>query len=97
MSGPKQEVISFKVDGDLGEALRGMPNRSSFIRNALLAALEGACPLCRGTGILTPEQRQHWDRFSRTHQVRECDQCRAWHLVCVHDQGRAESHGARQQ
>jgi hypothetical protein len=78
----KQEIITFKVDEKLAEALRGVPNRSAFIRTALLAALDSACPLCRGTGVLTPDQKRHWDAFAADHEVRECDNCHAFHLVC---------------
>lgn len=28
----KQEVVTFKVDASLSEAMRGIPNRSAFIR-----------------------------------------------------------------
>ena len=52
MSNSKDEIITFKVDHDLSEALRGIENRSRFIRNALLAALDSTCPLCKGLGVL---------------------------------------------
>ena len=82
MNKNKPEVISFKADRDLLEAMRGIPNRSQFIRDAVLAALDGVCPLCRGTGILSPGQRRHWESFSRDHRLEQCDQCQAVHLVC---------------
>ncbi len=88
----KQEVISFKADESLAKAMAGIPNRSEFIRAAVLAALDGVCPLCQGTGILSPEQKEHWQRFSQSHAVEECDQCHAMHLVCVADSGH-ERHG----
>ena len=78
----KQEIITFKADAAFVEALRGIENRSDFIRSAVLAALDGACPLCRGTGILTPHQREHWQAFSRNHAIRECGDCHAAHLTC---------------
>jgi len=53
-------VISFKVDAALAEEIRQLPNRSDFIRKAILAAMENTCPLCQGTGIITPEQKPHW-------------------------------------
>lgn len=82
MSGKKQEVITFKADEALAEAMAGIPNRSDFIRKAVLAALDGSCPLCKGTGILTPAQRRHWRSFAVTHSVRECDECHERYLVC---------------
>ncbi len=81
----KSEIITFKADESLREAMRGIPNRSSFIRNAVLAALENSCPLCRGTGLLTPNQRRHWERFSRNHPMEECEHCHEMYLVCNHE------------
>ena len=78
----KQEIITFKADESLLAAMRGLPNRSEFIRFAILAALDSACPLCRGTGILTPEQREHWLAFAAKHKIEECTTCHAVHLVC---------------
>jgi len=84
------EIITFKGDAALVEAMKGVPNRSEFIRSAILAALDGACPLCKGTGILTPEQRRHWNAFAADHAVKECDECHAIHVVC----SRISTHGA---
>lgn len=78
----KQEIITFKVDEPLREAMRHIPNRSEFIRAAILAALDSVCPLCEGTGILTPDQRRHWDTFVENHTLEECADCHAVHLVC---------------
>ena len=81
----KQEIITFKADETLQRAMQGLPNRSEFIRNAILAALNSACPLCRGTGILSPDQREHWRDFAANHAVEECGKCKAIHLVCIAD------------
>ncbi len=78
----KEGTITFKADEELTEAMAGIPNRSEFIRAAILAALDSTCPLCRGTGILTPTQKLHWERFSKNHTVEECESCHAYHLVC---------------
>jgi hypothetical protein len=78
----KQQIITFKADDALVEALAGVPNRSEFIRAAVLAALDGACPLCRGTGVLSTNQRQHWEDFRRTHGVERCGECDEVRLVC---------------
>jgi hypothetical protein len=79
----KPEIITFKADRSLLEAMRGIPNRSEFIREAVLAALQSICPLCRGSGILTPNQRSHWDAFANTHALRECSDCNEVHLECA--------------
>ena len=79
------EVITFKVDNVLKEAMEGINNRSEFIRAAILSALDGACPLCKGTGILTPQQREHWLEFSKDHILEKCDRCHSWVLSCEKD------------
>ncbi len=88
------EIITFKGDAALVEAMKGVPNRSEFIRAAILAALDGACPLCKGTGILTPGQRRHWKAFAADHAVTECGECHAIHVVCRKGppHGDAEAH-----
>ena len=83
----KPEVISFKADAALVEALDGVSNRSEFIRAAILSALDGVCPLCQGTGILTPEQKKHWNNFARHHTVERCATCDARYLVCRAENG----------
>lgn len=80
----KSEIITFKADQSLLEAMKTIPNRSEFIRSAVMMALELSCPLCGGTGILTPHQREHWDEFKQDHSLRECTDCQEYHLVCSH-------------
>jgi hypothetical protein len=83
----KEEVITFKVDESLAEAMGGIRNRSEFIRRAILSALDSTCPLCQGTGILTPSQQKHWEEFSRHHHVEQCKSCNETRLVCELDRG----------
>lgn len=78
----KQEIITFKVDESLSEALSGIQNRSEFIRSAISSALKNICPLCQGTGVMTPDQVKHWKEFERNHPVIECNDCQAMHLTC---------------
>ena len=78
----KDEVISFKVGSALARVIRRLPNRSEFIRAAVLSALDHACPLCQGTGLMSPEQKKHWDAFSRDHTVKHCQECDALYLTC---------------
>jgi hypothetical protein len=81
MSGT-QGIVTFKADAALRAALTGIRNRSEFIRAALLAALDSLCPLCKGTGILTINQRSHWQAFLAQHAMRECHDCHEVRLVC---------------
>ena len=78
----KREVITFKADESLLKAMEGVDNRSEFIRLAILSALDNVCPLCKGSGRLTPEQRRHWIDFITNHTLEECRDCHAVHLVC---------------
>lgn len=83
MTKRKAEIITFKVDSTMSEAMRHIPNRSEFIRNALLAALENLCPVCNGTGHLSPKQKEHWSAFTEDHALRECGDCHELHIVCT--------------
>ena len=78
----KTEVVSFKADATLLDAMRGVANRSEFIRTAILAALDSTCPLCSGSGTLTPNQMRHWNDLATDHSVEECEDCREVRLVC---------------
>ena len=78
----KSEIITFKADQSLLEAMKTIPNRSEFIRHAVLEALKSACPLCGGTGILTPHQQDHWNEFKEHHKLHICSDCSEYHLVC---------------
>lgn len=77
-----EDIVTFKADESLVQALKGVPNRSEFIREAIMAALDGTCPVCRGTGTLTPNQKMHWKRFAVSHPVEECEECHELRLVC---------------
>lgn len=78
----KGDTVTFKVDGQLLEILQAMPNRSEFIRNAILTSLDKTCPLCCGTGVLTPAQSKSWDTLSETHEIKKCTNCNETHLTC---------------
>ena len=84
MKKAKHEIITFKADVSLLEAMKGIPNRSEFIRNAILAALDSACPLCSGTGVLTPQQKKHLLDFLVDHPLQECEKCHDLQFICAH-------------
>lgn len=79
----KNEIITFKVDADLGAVIQRLPNKSEFIRQAVMAALSNTCPLCQGTGSLTPAQKRHWDEFAQHHEIEKCGDCDAVHIQCT--------------
>ncbi|MBP8980876.1 MAG: CopG family transcriptional regulator [Syntrophobacterales bacterium] len=78
----KEGIISFKVNGDLLEVIKNIPNRSEFIRAAIMTALESVCPLCNGTGLLSPKQKEHWEGFAQHHAVRRCEDCDELFIEC---------------
>ena len=78
----KARIVTFKADTSLLEALQGVDNRSEFIRTALLSALDNICPVCKGRGILTPNQKDHWKSFATNHRLEQCEDCHEFYLVC---------------
>lgn len=70
-----KEIITFKIDKHLAKLMSGIENRSAFIRTALLSALEHLCPFCKGTGVLTPHRKGHWQDFSKQHALSNCGEC----------------------
>src|SRR5688572_16635219 len=44
--------VTFRVDADLADALRELPNQTKFVEDALRDSLGRTCPLCRGDGRL---------------------------------------------
>ena len=92
-------IVTFKANDALLDAMKGMPNRSEFIRAAILSALDNVCPLCSGAGILTPQQQKHWDAFAADHEVAECQECHERHIVCLNGKknGSARAHAPKEQ
>ena len=84
MAAKKTEIITFKADGSLVEALKAVDNRSDFIRAAIMSALDNSCPLCGGTGVLTPNQMRHWKELASDHRIEQCAECCEARLVCTH-------------
>ena len=80
MKSKNDNVITFKVDKDLKSLLESVPNRSAFIRSAILAAAEQTCPMCQGSGMLTEHQKNHWQKFTNDHDVINCKSCQAMHF-----------------
>jgi len=42
----KKQIVAFKVEDDLADFLDALPNKSEFIRKAILAQFGMTCPLC---------------------------------------------------
>ena len=78
----KEQVITFKVDKELQEALNLIPNKSEFIRNSILESLGNKCPICGGSGILSESQKNHLDEFLEHHSIEKCSRCDEVHIRC---------------
>ena len=42
--------VTFRLSGDVAEALRQLPNQTAFVEHAVREALGQVCPLCHGSG-----------------------------------------------
>ena len=78
----KSSVITFKAEDDLLAALEKVPNKSQFIRAAVLNALQETCPLCGGAGFLNERQLKHWKSFTKEHIVHRCGRCDGLAFEC---------------
>src|ERR1051325_4569657 len=61
MAQQKQTVVSFRVDQHLAEILDALPDKSAFIREAILRRFYTTCPFCQGKGVL-PQAILDWLR-----------------------------------
>jgi len=72
---PKTAVVAFKVEPELADILDRLPNKSEFIRKAIVAQLSMACPLCRGGGMLPRGLHDHFAPLLERIASRPCDGC----------------------
>ncbi len=86
----KIETITFKVDSNLAKFLKEIPNKSEFIRNAILKSMDNVCPLCNGFGFLTDSQLEHWKNFEKHHYVKKCEKCNEKYMACDHEEEKNE-------
>ncbi|MCI0702485.1 MAG: hypothetical protein L0241_15485 [Planctomycetia bacterium] len=72
----KSQIVAFKVDEDLAEFLDKLPNKSEFIRRAILAQFSLNCPLCTGSGVVARGVHDHFCEVISEHSVRPCEKCK---------------------
>jgi hypothetical protein len=72
---PKSEIVAFKVEKELAEFLNKLPNKSEFIRKAIVAQFGMACPLCIGTGVVPRGVHTHYKTRIADQNERPCDRC----------------------
>ncbi|HLX65052.1 MAG TPA: hypothetical protein VKX17_27525 [Planctomycetota bacterium] len=71
----KQRIVTFKAEEDLAAFLDSMPNKSDFIRKALLAALMEPCPVCHGKGSVPRSLRADLQKIFDKHEFVPCSFC----------------------
>ena len=72
----KKQIVAFKVEDDLAEFLDTLPNKSEFIRKAILAQFGMTCPLCTGTGVVDKGIHDHYEPVIAEHNTRPCEKCK---------------------
>lgn len=73
---PKSKIVAFKVEEDLADFLDNLPNKSEFIRKAILAQFGMTCPLCAGSGVVPRGVHEHYKPLIAEHDKRACEKCR---------------------
>jgi hypothetical protein len=72
----KKNIVAFKVEDDLAEFLNNLPNKSDFIRKAILAQFGMTCPLCVGSGVVPRGLHEHFKPVIEDHAHRACEKCK---------------------
>jgi hypothetical protein len=72
----KKQIVAFKVEDELAEFLDKLPNKSEFIRRAILAQFNMTCPLCTGSGVVPSGIHEHFEEVIEEHSVRPCEKCK---------------------
>src|SRR5215213_3813793 len=73
----KSQIVAFKVDADLADFLDKPPNKSEFIRRAILAQFSMTCPLCTGSGVVPAGIHNHFEHVIEHHSARPCEKCKS--------------------
>src|SRR5438067_483266 len=72
---PKTAVVAFKVEEELADFLNQLPNKSAFIRKAIAAQMNIACPLCGGSGQVTRWAHDTYAKLLSQLNHPNCDSC----------------------
>ena len=73
----KSKIVAFKVEEELADFLDNLPNKSDFIRKAILAQFGMTCPLCTGSGVVARGIHDHYKPLITSQNKRPCDKCKA--------------------
>ncbi len=72
----KKQIVAFKVEDELAEFLNNLPNKSDFIRKAILAQFGMTCPLCIGSGVVPRGVHDHYHPVITKNNQRPCEKCK---------------------
>ena len=72
----KSKIVAFKVEEEIAEFLNNLPNKSDFIRKAILAQFGMTCPLCSGTGVVPRGIHEHYKPLIAKYNQRACEKCK---------------------
>jgi len=72
---PKTASVAFKVEDELAQLLDQLPNKSAFIRKAIMDQLGQACPFCHGKGVVPPGAHDQYRALIDSAARRPCDAC----------------------
>ena len=73
----KSKIVAFKVEEELAEFLNDLPNKSDFIRKAILSQFGMTCPLCTGTGVVPRGLHDHYKPVISEHNKHPCEKCKS--------------------
>jgi hypothetical protein len=74
---PKSKIVAFKVEEELADFLDNLPNKSDFIRKAILSQFGMTCPLCTGSGVVPRGIHDHYKPVIATENTRPCEKCKS--------------------
>src|SRR5439155_11975940 len=72
----RSKIVAFKVEEELAEFLNDLPNKSDFIRKAILAQFGMTCPLCAGSGVVPRGVHDHYKPVIAEYSHRACEKCK---------------------
>lgn len=72
----KKHIVAFKVEDELADFLDKLPNKSEFIRKAILAQFGMTCPMCTGTGVVDKGIHDHFEPVIDANLHRPCEKCK---------------------
>ena len=91
----KKNIVAFKVEDELAEFLNNLPNKSDFIRKAILAQFGMTCPLCIGSGVVPRGLHEHFKPIIETNSNKPCENCRAAVPIPMSGEGLATADRSR--